>query len=110
MQAGLHPDDAAEQARAFAPVGARYLLPTRLDLTRRLGSIFAAAVSGDLALTEASAGPGVTNPLLPVTPEYLAGRLLGAASPLSPPPALRRPVFPTARAHAAHAWSNEVHG
>ena len=109
MQAGLHPDDAAEQARAFAPIGARHLLPTRLDLTRRLGSILAAAVSGDLALTEASAGPGATEPALPVTPEYLARRLLGTAEPPAPA-TLRRPVFPTARAHAAQAWSTEIHG
>ena len=109
MQAGLHPDDAAEQARAFAPVGARHLLPTRLDLTRRLGSIFAAAMAGDLALTEASAGPGATDRLLPITPDFLAARLLGAEAPVQAAPALRRPSFPTARAHAAHAWS-EIDG
>ncbi len=108
MQAGLHADDAAEQARAFAPIGARHLLPTRLDLTRRLGSVVAAAVSGDLTLTEASAGPGATDPLLPVTPEFLAERLVGPAS--TPGPGLRRPVFPSARTHAAHAWSTELHG
>ena len=108
MQAGLHPDDAAEQANAFTPLGVRHLLPTRLDLSRRLGSIFAAALSADLALTEASAGPGAADPLLPVTPGFLADRLLGAAPP--PPPVLQRPVFPTARAQAARAWSNEVYG
>ncbi len=108
MQAGLHADDAAEQVRALAPAGARHLLPTRLDLTRRLGSVLAAAYAGDLALTEASAGPGAADKLLPVTPDFLAERLLGAGSAAKP--ALRRPIFPTLREHAAQAWSTETHG
>ena len=109
MQAGLHPEEAAEQARAMAPLGARHLLPTRLDMARRLGSIVAAAAAADLALTEAGVGPGATNALVPLTPAFLAERLL--PRPDNPPQQveLRRPVFPKAKT-AAHAWSNKRYG
>lgn len=107
MQAGLHPEDAAEQVRAFAPIGARHLLPTRLDLTRRLGSVLAAAMSGDLALTEAGIGPGATDALVALTPRFLADRLRASSPEAVPTPAgqHRRPVFPRARAHAEQSWS-----
>jgi flagellar biosynthesis protein FlhF len=51
------------------------MLPTRLDLARRLGGILTAASTG-LALTEAGMGPGAADGLVPLTPEWLAQRLL----------------------------------
>ncbi len=60
---------------AYAAAGARLLVATRLDLARRLGGILAAAGSG-LALTEAGIGPGAADGLLPITPAWLAARLL----------------------------------
>ncbi len=106
-QAGAHPDEAAEQAAAFAALGVAHLLPTRLDMARRLGSVLAAADpdGAGLALTEAGVGTGAADGLVPVTPDFLAARLL-RAQPQSP--ALRRPTFPPARAHAA-AWSLNPH-
>jgi flagellar biosynthesis protein FlhF len=75
MPAGLDPAEAAEQAKAYASAGARLLVATRLDLTRRLGGVLAAAHAG-LALTEAGIGPGAADGLQPITPEWLADRLL----------------------------------
>ena len=109
MQAGLHPQEAAEQACAMAPLGARHLLPTRLDMVRRLGSVLAAAAAADLALTEAGMGPGATDPLVPLTPSFFADRLL-ANTQAAQPAELRRPVFPKAQAFAAHARSTERYG
>ena len=110
MPAGGAPEEMAEQAMAFAAVGAGHLLPTRLDIARRLGGVLAAAATG-LILTEGGVGTGATDGLVPITPEFLADRLLrqaGApqARQLQPAPArpLRQPVFPTARAHQAAAW------
>ncbi len=75
MTAGLDCAEAEEQATAFAPLGARHLLVTRLDLTRRLGSLLAAAAAADLILTEAGIGTGASDGLAALTPEFLADRL-----------------------------------
>jgi flagellar biosynthesis protein FlhF len=115
MQAGAHPDEAAEQAEAFRRLSVSHLLPTRLDMTRRLGSVLTAAATG-LALTEAGVGTGATDGLVPITPEFLAARLTNAASPprAAPPatvsPALRTPVFPAARTRVGQIWDDSPHG
>ncbi|MBL6458493.1 hypothetical protein JMJ55_24455 [Belnapia sp. T6] len=83
LPAGLDPAEAAETAAAFAALGARHLLPTRLDRARRLGGVLAAAGAG-LALTEAGTGPGAADGLTPITPDWLARRL---AAPPVPDPA-----------------------
>ena len=75
LPAGLDPAEATDQARAYAAAGARLLVATRLDQTRRLGGILAAASVG-LALTEAGIGPGAADGLRPITPAWLATRLL----------------------------------
>ena len=74
LPAGLDAQESADLARAFAVLGARHLLPTRLDAARRLGGVVAAAAAG-LALTEAGTGPGVADGLTPLSPEWLARRL-----------------------------------
>lgn len=76
LPAGLDAAEAGEIAAGFAAIGAAHLLPTRLDQARRLGSVLAAAERG-LALTEAGTGAAVTGGLTPITPEWLAARLLG---------------------------------
>jgi flagellar biosynthesis protein FlhF len=75
LPAGLDPAEATDQARAYFASGARLLVATRLDLTRRLGGILAAASCG-LALTEGGIGAGAADGLLPITPAWLAARLL----------------------------------
>jgi flagellar biosynthesis protein FlhF len=75
LPAGQDPHEAADQAAAFAGAGARHLLPTRLDLARRLGGIVTAAAAGPLALTEAGTGPGASDGLTPLTPAFLAEKL-----------------------------------
>ncbi len=74
LPAGLDAQESADLARAFAVLGARHLLPTRLDAARRLGGVVTAAAAG-LALTEAGTGPGVADGLTPLSPEWLARRL-----------------------------------
>ncbi len=93
MPAGQDFSEASEQAQAFAPIGARHLLPTRLDLARRLGSILAAASAADLILTEAGTGAGASDGLTPLSAEFLAARL--SQGPPAPQ-TLRKPTFPRA--------------
>jgi flagellar biosynthesis protein FlhF len=75
LPAGFDPMEAADQAAAFAAIGVRHFLPTRLDLARRLGSVVAAAVAGSMTLSEAGVGQGATDGLAPLSAEYLAARL-----------------------------------
>jgi flagellar biosynthesis protein FlhF len=74
LPAGLDPAEAQELAEAFAEAGATLLIPTRLDLSRRLGGVLAAASAG-LTITEAGVGSGAADGLRPLTPELLASRL-----------------------------------
>ncbi|MFC7473208.1 hypothetical protein ACFQS7_02515 [Dankookia sp. GCM10030260] len=78
LPAGLDPAEAAETAQAFRALGARHLLPTRLDAARRLGGVLAAAAAG-LALTEAGLGQDPSGDLAPIDPAWLAARLRGEA-------------------------------
>jgi flagellar biosynthesis protein FlhF len=115
IPAGQHPEEAAEQAGAFAALGVDHLLPTRLDVARRLGSVIAAAVAADLMLTDCGTGSGATDGLAPLTPEFLAERLRRPGAPPAVPPPVaaapaRRPVFPTARSRAAELWGGERYG
>lgn len=81
LPAGLDPAEAAELGAAYAEVGASLMVATRLDLARRLGGVLAAAAAGRLALTEAGIGPGAADGLVPLTPAFLAERLLQTRMP-----------------------------
>ncbi len=75
LPAGLDPAEAADQALAHAACGAACLIVTRLDLTRRMGGVVAAASASRLPLAEAGIGPGAADGLIPFTPSILAARL-----------------------------------
>jgi len=75
LPAGLDTAEAADVAQAFADIGVRLLVATRLDLAHRLGGILSAAGTG-LALTEAGVGPGAADGLQPITQEWLTARLM----------------------------------
>ena len=75
MPAGLDAAEAAEEAAAFADAGATLMVATRLDLTKRLGSVLAAAEAGRLLMAEAGISPGAADGLVALTPALLATRL-----------------------------------
>ncbi len=74
LPAGLDASEAADMAGAYREAGAERLVVTRIDCTRRLGGVLAAAAAG-LALVEAGIGPGAADGLVPFTPDLLATRL-----------------------------------
>lgn len=76
LAAGTDPLDAVDMARAYARIGARRLIATRLDIARRLGSILAAADAGRLAFAEVGIGASVADGLGPLNPVSLARLLL----------------------------------
>jgi flagellar biosynthesis protein FlhF len=75
LPASMNPAEAADQASAYRAAGSSLMVATRLDFARRLGGMLAAAHAG-LALTEAGVGPGAADGLQPITPAWLARRLL----------------------------------
>ncbi len=92
LPAGLDPADAEELAEGFKDLGATLLVATRLDQSRRLGGILAAANVG-LALTDAGTSANVADGLTPMTPAFLAGRL---GIKRVPKPAPQVPISPLA--------------
>lgn len=86
LPAGLDANEAADQAAAFAAIGARMLVATRLDMARRLGGVLSAAAGGKLVLVEAGIGPGAADGLVPMTPALLAARLTETAPAITEHP------------------------
>jgi flagellar biosynthesis protein FlhF len=79
LPADIAAEEAVAMVRFFAPLGAKTLLPTRLDLVHRLGAVLAAADAGRLALPAAGITPHFAYGLRRLTPETVARRLLAAA-------------------------------
>lgn len=76
LPGGLDAEEASEIARAFAVIGAKWLIPTRLDMARRLGGILAAADHAGLAFAAAGNGSQVAEGLLTLDAAALADILL----------------------------------
>jgi flagellar biosynthesis protein FlhF len=67
--------EAADLARAFGALGATHLVATRLDASRRIGAVLAAAATAGLALAEAGTGSQAADGLTVMEPAWLAARL-----------------------------------
>lgn len=76
MPANTNADEAGEIAQIFATIGAQRLLPTRVDVARRLGSLLAAAYQGGLAFAEVSATAKVADGLSQLTSKRLTQLLM----------------------------------
>lgn len=88
MPAGGDAGEAAEIGAAFAAAGARRLIATRLDATRRLGGVLAAADAG-LALGHAGITPYIARGLGRLDPLSLARLLLDDPAARPPSPSLQ---------------------
>ncbi len=82
LPAGIDAMEAADLADAYAACGAAHLLPTRLDLARRIGCIVTAAIAGNLPLCLAGTSPSAASGLTPITAQTLAARLGRGPTPL----------------------------
>ncbi|MGE0420305.1 MAG: hypothetical protein AB7O80_26155 [Acetobacteraceae bacterium] len=76
LPAGLDAAEATDLAHAYAELGARLMIVTRLDLARRVGAVLAAAHAAGLTLTEAGIAPDAAGGLVPLTPALLASHIL----------------------------------
>ena len=76
MDAGKNTFEAVEIADIFAEIGARFLLPTRLDLTRRIGALLSVAACCEFGFCSASVSSSIAKGLSPVDGEALAKLVL----------------------------------
>ena len=83
MPASTNAEEAGEIAQIFATIGAQRLLPTRVDVARRLGSLLAAAYQGGLAFAEVSATAKVADGLSQLTSKRLTQLLMPKAEGVS---------------------------
>ncbi len=79
MSAEGHPEDLEDNARAFASVGVRRAILTKLDVVRRRGGAFAALSSSRLSIAQLSLTHSISNGLIPATPLRIARLLLETA-------------------------------
>ncbi|MEM1149681.1 MAG: flagellar biosynthesis protein FlhF-like protein [Pseudomonadota bacterium] len=79
LSAEGHPDDLSEAARAFAKVGIKRAILTKLDVVRRRGGAVAALASAKIAFSHLAATPFIGGGLVPAAPSRLAALLLEEA-------------------------------
>lgn len=76
LDAGRNPFDAVEAADVFTQIGARNILPTRMDLTRRIGAVISAAACCGLSFGSASVSSSIAKGLAVVDNKSLAKLIL----------------------------------
>lgn len=76
MDAGKNTFEAVEIADIFTEIGARFLLPTRLDLTRRIGALLSVANCCELGFCSASVSSSIANGLAEIDHKSLADLVL----------------------------------
>ncbi|MEX0583463.1 MAG: AAA family ATPase [Sneathiella sp.] len=76
LAAGTDTAEMSDTAETFASLGARRMIVTRLDTTRRYGGIFTAAQTANLSFSYASVSSSVANGLHIINPVNLARLLL----------------------------------
>ena len=81
LPAGGDALEAADMGQAFADAGAGRMIVTRLDLTRRLGGVLAAAERSRLSFSGGSTTPRVSKGLNPISAVSLARLVMPEAMP-----------------------------
>lgn len=79
MDTGRNTFEAVEIAEIFAKIGAASLLPTRLDLTRRIGAVLSVAACCRFSFCAASVSSSIANGLAPIDSKSLAKLVLTEA-------------------------------
>ncbi|MCD8562753.1 MAG: zeta toxin family protein [Alphaproteobacteria bacterium] len=79
LPAGGDAEESADIARAFAAIGVHHILPSRLDIAKRLGGLLSAAYHGALIFTDAGNTSKVADGLITLTPQNLSRLLMPTA-------------------------------
>lgn len=76
QDAGRNTFETVETAEIFCRLGARLILPTRLDMTRRIGAIISGAYCNRLGFCAGSVSSNIAKGLAEITPASLARLIL----------------------------------
>lgn len=76
MSAEGHPEDLADAAKAFARVGIKRAILTKLDVVRRRGGAVAALSSAGISFSHLAVTPFIGGGLVPAAPSRLASLLI----------------------------------
>lgn len=76
---GMDAEESGEMGRVFATIGVHKLIPSRIDMARRLGGVLSAAHHGGMSFADAANTPKVADGLLPLDPKTLAKLLMPQA-------------------------------
>ena len=79
LPGGMDAEESGEIGRIFATIGAHTLVPSRIDMARRLGGLLSAAHHGGMSFADASNTPKVADGLISLNPETLSRMLMPAA-------------------------------
>lgn len=85
LAAGGAPEEMTETALAFAEIGVKRLIATRLDASRRYGGVLAAAHAANLAFAEIGISPYLGDGLARVNANILAQYICRTSSPAQTP-------------------------
>ena len=79
MPAGIDAEESGEIARIYGTLGVHYMMPSRMDIARRLGGLLSAAHYGGLFFADASNTAKVADGLMTLSPEKLTALLMPEA-------------------------------
>lgn len=79
MPAGTDAEESGEIARVYGTLGVNSMIPTRIDIARRLGGLLSAAHYGGLIFADASHTPKVADGLIGLSPKRLTALLMPEA-------------------------------
>ena len=80
IDASGHPEDQADAAKAYAQIGCRRAIITKIDTARRRGGVLAALSGARMSLAQMSLAPFIDGGLIPANAAHLA-RLLSERAP-----------------------------
>ncbi len=72
MPAGMDAEESGEIGRVFATIGAHTLIPSRIDIARRLGGLLSAAHHGGMSFADGSNTPKVADGFISLNPQSLS--------------------------------------
>ncbi len=77
FDAGLNAEDAIETSDVFAKLGAEWLLPSKMDISRRIGAVLSLAALSGMQLGFAGVGRNIAGGLAAVDSKALAALIMG---------------------------------
>ncbi len=79
LPGGVDAEESGEMARVFSTIGVHAMIPTRIDMARRLGGLLSAAHQGGLSFADASNTPKVADGLISLSPKNMAKLIMPSA-------------------------------